>query len=165
MDVKKLESEHVESFRTIRLQALEQVPKAFAASFEEEADKPIAFFEDQLLSGSCFYGLFNHGGELVGIVSLTRSKLKKMKHKASIGSVFIKKEERGKGMAKALLQYAMESAKNEGVEQIQLVVAANNQKAKQLYESLGFKTYGYEKRALKLDQVYLDEEHMVKIVK
>ncbi|MFD2510488.1 GNAT family N-acetyltransferase [Halalkalibacter alkalisediminis] len=161
MKLQKLDKNDAKPFRDIRILALKQVPEAFAASYEEEVDKPLSFFEAQL-QGTSYYGLFDQLGKLVGIVSMARSSFLKMRHKAAIGSVYVREEARGHGMAKKLLHYAMEMAIKEGVEQVTLVVAARNERAKQLYKSLGFERYGYEKNALKIDDTYIDEEHMVK---
>ncbi|WP_227936814.1 GNAT family N-acetyltransferase [Alkalihalobacillus deserti] len=163
MYMQKLEKEHAQSFREIRLLALEKVPEAFAASYEEEVDKPISFFESQLTAIN-YYGMFDEKKSLVGIVNVTRSNFLKTRHKADLGSVYVRKEARGKGVAKKLLRHAMEMALKEGIEQVNLIVAANNERAKQLYQSLGFESYGYEKRALKLENVYIDEEYMVKLL-
>ncbi len=47
------------------------------------------------------------------------------------------------------------------LEQLTLGVVSTNEPAKRLYESMGFKTYGIEKRAIKMNGVYSDDEHMV----
>ena len=53
-------------------------------------------------------------------------------------------------------------AKNcDGLEQLNLAVVSNNVAAKQLYNSLGFKVYGVERKALKFDGCYFDEDLMV----
>jgi RimJ/RimL family protein N-acetyltransferase len=42
-----------------------------------------------------------------------------------------------------------------------LTVVSDNHPAKRLYESLGFETYGVERRALKYNGQYYDEDLMV----
>ena len=49
----------------------------------------------------------------------------------------------------------------EGLEQINLCVVSDNIKAKKLYKSFGFLTYGTEQKAMKIDNRYLDEYLMV----
>ncbi|MFC0469316.1 GNAT family N-acetyltransferase [Halalkalibacter kiskunsagensis] len=162
--MRKLEKKDVQMFKQIRLEALEEVPEAFAASYEEEVDQPHAFFEFKLNEETCFYGIFDYE-TLVGIVSLTQSKLLKMNHKAAIGSVYVAKEARGKGIGKKLLDHVIKTAHELGIEQLQLVVASKNERAKQLYESLGFHTYGFEERALKVNGEYIDEDYMMKFLR
>jgi ribosomal protein S18 acetylase RimI-like enzyme len=50
------------------------------------------------------------------------------------------------------------------LEILQLSVAANNTGARQLYEALGFQTWGIEPKAFKLegDDGYTDEVHMAR---
>jgi ribosomal protein S18 acetylase RimI-like enzyme len=162
--MRKLKEEDALQYRKLRLQALEQHPEAFAASYEEEADQPISFFESALKGYSSYYGMFNETDELIGMGSLIRSPLRKMKHKASIGSVFVSGEARGTGVGTKLLNYVIEQAREKGIEQVQLVVASNNHKAKKLYQSLGFNSFGFEEKALKIDNEYIDEEHMMKLI-
>ena len=47
-----------------------------------------------------------------------------------------------------------------GITILQLSVAASNLGAKRLYESLGFKQWGLEARALQQNGDYYDEAHM-----
>jgi len=44
---------------------------------------------------------------------------------------------------------------------IVLTVTSNNKPAKRLYEDIGFRCYGVEKRALKIGLDYFDDEFMV----
>ncbi|MDT8859632.1 GNAT family N-acetyltransferase [Alkalihalobacillus sp. MEB130] len=162
--IRPLAKEDVERFKELRLEALKEVPEAFAASYEEEVDKPLDFFVGKLLDTTTFYGVFEKEGELLGMISLTRSTLLKMKHKGAIGSVYIAKKARGRGLGKELFTYVMKEAEVQGIEQLQLVVAATNEKAKHLYESLGFYVYGFEKRALKMKEQYIDEEYMMRLL-
>jgi hypothetical protein len=48
------------------------------------------------------------------------------------------------------------------VEQVQLLVVTDNERARRLYVSEGFVIYGLERRALKLGERYLDEYLMVR---
>ena len=76
--------------------------------------------------------------------------------------MYVSPEKRGSGIGKALVVEAINKANDlEGVEQVYLTVVTTNQPAKKLYSSMGFKVFGTEKRALKLDDTYFDEDHMV----
>ena len=55
----------------------------------------------------------------------------------------------------------MRLASKQGIEQILLVVSADQQPAKRLYESFGFKYYGREERAQKIGRQYIDQYLMV----
>lgn len=76
--------------------------------------------------------------------------------------MYVCPENRNSGIAKSLMLKAIKKAKAiEGVEQIYLTVTSSNEPAKKLYQSLGFKTYGIDERALKVDHTYFDDELMV----
>ncbi|WP_308807733.1 GNAT family N-acetyltransferase [Alkalicoccobacillus plakortidis] len=63
-------------------------------------------------------------------------------------------------------QAVQKAEANRGIEQIYLTVVSTNESAKKLYQSMGFKRYGVDKQALKLDNnVYLDEDLMVLDIK
>ncbi|WP_252189176.1 GNAT family N-acetyltransferase [Rossellomorea vietnamensis] len=65
-------------------------------------------------------------------------------------------------MARRLLEAAINLAKEtEGIEQLMITVVTTNETAKGLYLSCGFIPYGTEKRALKYNEEYYDEELMV----
>jgi len=57
------------------------------------------------------------------------------------------------------------ASKIEGIEQIMLSVVTTQDAAIKLYRSLGFESFGCERRALKIGDRYLDEENMVLFVK
>ena len=69
---------------------------------------------------------------------------------------------RGRKAGRALVEALVQRARTvEGLEQLVLSVAMTQQAARALYLALGFEPYGYERRALKLGDQYVDEEHMV----
>jgi len=80
---------------------------------------------------------------------------------AAAFSVFISPDRRREGLARKLFASVLSFARDEGVLQIQLCVNAENDRARQLYRSLGFKPFGLEPRAMRIGDKYFDEEHMV----
>ena len=48
----------------------------------------------------------------------------------------------------------------DGLEQVNLCVVSNNERAKKLYQSVGFEIYGTERNALKYNDRYFDEDLM-----
>ncbi len=76
--------------------------------------------------------------------------------------MYVRREARGNGTARKMFRMALERAIHiEGIEQIMISVVAAQEAAVRLYRSLGFEPYGIERRALKVNGNYLDEEHMV----
>jgi RimJ/RimL family protein N-acetyltransferase len=97
---------------------------------------------------------------------LIRGKIFKLKHRANIVAMYVAPEKRGFGIGKGLLSETIKKANDlEGIEQVYLTVVTSNEPAKRLYSSLGFEVFGTEKRALKFDNTYFDEDHMVLFLK
>lgn len=165
MKVRKLKATDAESYRDIRLQALKNHPEAFSSSYEEKVNYPISRYESQLNNENAHtFGAFNQN-ELVGVVTLIFEDKRKLKHRANIAAMYVRPECRKLGAGKKLMSEAINIAKGiDYVEKIYLSVTSTNETAKRLYSTLGFKTYGVDKEALKIGEHYYDEELMVLII-
>lgn len=160
--IRPLQKKDGEQYKLHRLEALKQHPEVFAASYEEEKDHSAEHYADRLTSKNAItFGAFE-GNTLAGSVTLFRESKIKMQHKAYLFAMFVAESHRGKGIAKALLYTAIIKAKElEGIEQLYLTVMTENHVAKKLYESFGFKPYGVEENALKVNGIYYNEDHMM----
>jgi ribosomal protein S18 acetylase RimI-like enzyme len=165
MHIRLLESNHAAIYRNLRLEALQSHPEAFSSSYEEEKEIPLEIFESRLKEQHSFtYGAFDNE-QLIGVVTLVLEKKNKLKHRANIVAMYVDPQKRRFGIGKSLMLEAINKAKAiEGIVQIYLGVTSNNEPAKKLYYSLGFETYGKDKRALKIDSTYFDDELMVLVV-
>ena len=151
------------AFRVLRLQALREHPEAFTSSFDEDVKKPLSATEQRIAGqdGNVFWGAFVDG-EIRGMVGLMREPRAKNRHSADIVAMYVAPELRRRGLARGLLQAAIDYARNEAsVEQLVLTVTRSNQAAAKLYKAAGFVTFGLEPRAIKVDGVYHDKEHMI----
>ncbi|WNS76343.1 GNAT family N-acetyltransferase [Bacillus sp. DTU_2020_1000418_1_SI_GHA_SEK_038] len=162
MNIRLLNPSDAEAYQYLRLIALKNHPSAFASSYEEEKDRPSVVYGERFQSGDSFtFGAFE-GDALIGSVTLFIESKMKLNHRANIFAMYVSPEKRKMGIGKQLISAAIEKAKelNE-IEQIYLTVEATNEAAKKLYHSFGFETFGRDKRALKIGDLYFDEEHMV----
>jgi ribosomal protein S18 acetylase RimI-like enzyme len=162
MEIKALESIHADQYRKLRLEALKNHPEAFASSFEEEKDIPVELYQSRFSSEDSYhFGAFENA-KLVGVVTIIKEMKLKLKHRANIFAMYVTPANQGYGIGRSLMVEAINQVKEwEGIEQVYLSVVTSNISAKNLYASLGFKTFGIEKRALKINRAYFDEEHMV----
>ena len=159
MHIRRLNSHDAPAYQAIRLAGLQEAPLAFAASYEEEKDLLIAILEGRLAvkadRGS--FGAFEHE-VLVGVVTLGREDRLKLAHKAFIWGMYVAPVARGRGAGRALLTEALALGRSlPEIRQINLSVTAGNVAAIRLYESLGFKPFGLEPKALMVDGELHDE--------
>jgi RimJ/RimL family protein N-acetyltransferase len=167
MEIRLLIPEDAQDLAAIRLEALEQEPEAFGASLEEEQKKSLEDWQARLAISnqqeSGYFGAFA-AGELIGIIGYFRLKGAKLRHKALIVSMYVRKVNRGTGIAGELMRATLAHLQSFGdIDQAQLAVVTSNQAAVRFYEKMGFQPYAHEKRALKIGDTYLDETHMYKL--
>ncbi|KMJ57415.1 acetyltransferase [Bacillus sp. LL01] len=162
MEIRLLKPNDAENYRTIRLEALKNNPEAFSSSYEEEKEYLLESFENRL----SFQHVFTFGAFekmlLVGTVTLICETKMKIKHRANIVAMYVCAGLRESGIGRALMEEAIGKARElVEIEQLHLTVMATNEPAKKLYKSLGFTTYGVDKKGLKIGDTYFDEELMV----
>jgi len=69
-----------------------------------------------------------------------------MYERAELNYIFVKEEERKKGIASKMLEYMLNNIKEENIETIDLEVNSLNKKAINLYQKYGFKTINIRKK-------------------
>ena len=166
LNIRALTEDDAGDFRRLRLRALKEQPNAFGSSYEAESAQPLEAVAGRMRRTAASPDDFTLGayreGELVGMVGFFREQREKMRHKGTIWGMFVPSEEQGKGIGRALLTEAVKRARLvPGLEQVGLAVVTPNRRARGLYASLGFETYGVEPNALVVEGEHLDEEFMV----
>jgi RimJ/RimL family protein N-acetyltransferase len=162
MTIRLLGPEDAQAFSVVRLEALQKEPDAFGAVYEDEFKRSPGEWQERLVSSNekGFFGAFSEE-ELVGTIGYFRQKGTKVRHKVLIVSMYVRKSHRGTGMAAGLMHAALNHLREMGdVDQVQLAVVTSNPAAVRFYEKMGFIPFGFEKRALKTGERYLDETHM-----
>ncbi|MFE8697293.1 GNAT family N-acetyltransferase [Cytobacillus sp. FJAT-53684] len=162
MNIRLLEPSDAEEYRKLRLIALQKHPSAFASSYEEEKERTAAFYGERFHSEESFTFGAIEGDKLIGSVTLLKETKLKLQHRALIVAMYVSDECRRKGVGKALIAAALKKAKEiNGIEQVYLAVESKNEPAKRLYSFFGFEVFGIDKNAMKIEDNYYDEEHMV----
>ena len=104
------------------------------------------------------------GNEVVGDLGVTQIRPHvKYLHRAYLG-MSIRQKYTGMGLGSFMMQIALEQARKNGFEQVELGVFADNDRARHMYKKSGFKEFGVNPRAFKLkDGTYIDEIIMANI--
>lgn len=101
------------------------------------------------------------GDKLVCIASFIERSGPKSGHKGELQAMYCDKEYRGSGISRKVVDFLIGQVREmEGVEQLNLAVVIENQRAKKFYESFGFETYGTEPKAMFDGEKYFDELKM-----
>jgi ribosomal protein S18 acetylase RimI-like enzyme len=153
--LRRLAAPDAEAFREVRLEGLRNHPEAFGSSWEEESQKPLAWFAERLDNSVLLAG-FTDDRRILGIAAFAIQQALKTRHKGFLWGMYVRPEARGSGLAQALVEGVLSEARG-SVEEIQLTVVTTNAAAIRLYARHGFKEYGIERRALKVGDRYYDE--------
>ncbi|MFD1738874.1 GNAT family N-acetyltransferase [Bacillus salitolerans] len=159
-----LEESDARVYQKLRLDALQNSPEAFGSTYEREVNFAHETIVERIkpTNEKFVLGAFNEHDLLVGIVTFIRESGMKMAHKGNIFGMYVSPEVRGKRVGKALILELIKKVRSyDGLEQVNLTVVSDNQPAKKLYKSVGFEVYGVERKALKFNKQYFDEDLMV----
>lgn len=156
--VRRLTAEDAAAFQALRLEGAERHPSQFRFALEDERLLTL----DQVasrLNREYVVGGFQ-SGDLVAIGGLVRLSGAKLKHKALLWGMYVREESRGVGLGDAIVSRLLTYALSEGIEIVVLTLAAENERARKLYERWGFVRYGTEPRSVKNGDDYFDEALM-----
>lgn len=162
-DIRQLTESDLCSYRALRLQALTECPTAFGATPASER----ALGDAQILSrfgstpGQAMWGGFDADGRLCATLGMYREQGEKTAHKGNLFAMYVAAAARGQGLARRLLETAVEHGRALNLRQLMLGCNVGNGNALRLYKQAGFSEYGLEPAALYVDGEYFDEVLMV----
>ncbi len=157
--VRRLTAADAAAYQALRLEGFALHPLQFRVAPEDESGLPLQDVGGRLVTTFVVGGF--HDDELVGIGGLTRFDGAKLRHRALLWGMYVREGARGRGLADELMRMLLAEARSQGIAQVILTVAAENQRARGVYERWGFSVYGIEPRAIKVGDDFLDEALMV----
>jgi len=105
--IRRIAADEIDVFRRIRLEALRCDPASFASRFEDWLMLPDEAWRRRL-NDPVFIAFSK--SEPIGIMGLMRFRPHKMAHRATLVSVYVRKSERGTGIAADLLDVVSDYA-------------------------------------------------------
>lgn len=156
--IRPLEPSDARAYRDLRLEALAASPEAFGSSYEEEAPLPLETVRARIpASGpSAIFGAFAEG-RLVGMAGFAVYERAKASHKGVMWGVYVQADGRGQGLGRRLVQQVIDHASRHVI-MLEAAVGLMNERARRTYHALGFRPYGIERKALRVGDVFYDEE-------
>lgn len=163
MEIIKLDVSEWEKYKSLRLEALKNDSLAFGSAYEEAADKRDEKWQAPLQSPNNYLLFAKDKDDLVGMVAAYGEEGQKVEHIAYVWGVYVRKEHRGKGVGKKLMEALLDELQAAGFVKANLGVNTIQKSAEKLYESLGFEIIGISHKELKIEGEYYDECLMEKI--
>lgn len=147
----------------LRREMLADAPWAFAASENADPGVDVDAVTKRLADPAhASIGAWDATGRLLGVASLRREHHAKMAHRAKVWGVYVTPAARGSGAARAIMLRVLDVARSwKGVTSVGLSCSERATAARRVYESVGFRVWGREPKALVWDGVAYDEFHLV----
>ncbi|MCA0456608.1 MAG: GNAT family N-acetyltransferase [Chloroflexi bacterium] len=168
MDIHEVNEAEMPAMWTLWVRALHDHPQAFGAPYEWArgvTDEQSRDLLRNIVAGEGFLlGAWVEDAP-VGMLHFSRQQGEKFRHKGEIGAVYVMPEQRGGGIAKALIQAAVGRARTvAGMAVIGLSVNSENTAAIKTYEACGFTRYGVEPKGMRVEGQDIDLLHMTLII-
>ncbi len=156
--ISKLPAKRWREYKDLRLEALKKEPMAFNRSYEEAVKTTSKEWKKRLSKNPDPFLFVLVENKPIGLLQIVYEKPKKLKHVAWISQFYLKRDYRGKGIGKKLLEEAINIIKNNKKTKVLRVgVYESQQSAIRLYKKLGFKIIGKYQKGIKVDNNYYNE--------
>lgn len=125
------------AYRALRLAALADAPDAFGSTLAEATRNTQADWRSRLEKAACF--IASAGGRDAGLAACLVGD-----GRAQLVSMWVHPGHRGAGLADLLVGAVVQWARTAGYDELELWVAAGNERARRLYARHGFASTGEE---------------------
>jgi RimJ/RimL family protein N-acetyltransferase len=147
---------------TMLLQLDKEVEYTMFEAGERSPD--ISKYKDKIIASNnhpksaIFFAIDNLliGNNIVGYLSIDAFRNNRKRHIATVG-IGILESHRSKGIATKLFLEMIKHAQNNGLKRIEAHIANSNSKSISLVKKFGFVTEGIKRKAIRINNAYLDE--------
>jgi ribosomal protein S18 acetylase RimI-like enzyme len=162
--IRRLTLTDAEAFYAMRLRSMTDAYDYFRTSVADIEADGIEDCKRRLASPHVrIVGAFD-GDALIGIGGITREARDKLNHKALLWGMFVAREAAGQGLGTRIVEALIAEARG-FVRSLTLTLAADNDRARMLYERSGFTVYGREPQSVRQgEDHYIDELLMWRVV-
>lgn len=154
--------EHIESFHAC-LDAVARERK-WLGMVQAVSMNAIRDFTEKGLAAGNIRLVALDGAAVVGWCDIARAEREGFRHCGTLG-MGVSVAYRGKGIGRRLIEAAIDGARRNGLERVELTVYASNGPAISLYQKLGFKREGVKRKGRFVDGRYDDVIHMALFLK
>lgn len=158
MNIRRLSEEDAPAWRELRIRMLRDHPEAFGEHVDDFLARPIEEVVAHMVEGNIF-GAFD-AEQLVGAAGWHDQKGRKRAHIGVIWGMYVAPEARRKNLGRKLIEVLLAEIRASGRDLAELSVAESNIGARKLYEATGFREWGREPDALRVESTRVTEIHM-----
>lgn len=166
MKIRALTGDDFESYFTLRQRGLAEHPEAFTSSAEEDAKVGHDKLRARLRATAnrphdVVLGAFLED-ELVGLCGMSVDPRRNVRHRGKVFGMYVPRDRAKQGVGSALIAALIEHAKRCGtLDSLGLTVTAGNDDARRLYERHGFREWGREPDAIRIEGEPYAKIHML----
>lgn len=135
--VRALTEDEWETYRTLRLEALQESPDAFVADHDSEAGEPEEFWRARMRRSARLVA--EAGDELVGVVSIGDAAESDAENGGQLFGLWVRPDWRGRSVAANLVRQGATIAEGQGYQRLFYWVGTDNGRAVAFASSFGFR--------------------------
>ena len=153
VEIVPISERHIESFHAV----LDEVARErrYLAMLEAPSLEDVRSFTKRMMGAGLPRLVALVGDQVVGWCDLDVKLRETLKHTAILG-MGIARSYRGRGIGLRLMEATLQAAKEKGLTRIELMVRVDNERAKKLYDKVGFVVEGLCRRYMLVDGQYYD---------
>lgn len=159
--VRALTEDEWETYRSLRLEALQESPDAFAADHDTEAAEPEEFWRARMERSDRIVA--EADGEGVGVVSIGAAEGNRPETAGQLFGLWVRPDWRGRSVAASLVRESARIAEGKGLTQLFYWVGSDNGRAVAFASSFGFRPTD-DRRPMRVNNGNGDDEQEIALV-